>query len=137
MSDIELALENKCTTCNILFVDDESAAISLFELSLKAEIKEGKVKLLCFESGDKCVEYFQNNEVEAAVMFSDINMPGMDGFSLLDKMKVYHPHLDLYFVSAFDREDFKMKATSLGAKGFLTKPVNFGAIKAIIKGYLK
>jgi CheY-like chemotaxis protein len=137
MSDIYVAEKSTPTkACNIVFVDDETQAITLFELSLREEIRNGSVKLLCFESGDACLDHFKNHDVEAAVMFSDINMPGMDGFSLLDKMKVYHPNLDLFFVSAYDREDFKAKATTLGAKGFLTKPVNFAAIKAIIKGYL-
>jgi CheY-like chemotaxis protein len=125
------------SVCHIVFVDDEKSAIKLFEHSLKAQVQSGEVKLLCFSSGQECLDYLKVNEVEVMLMFSDINMPNMDGFSLLDKLKVYYPHLDLFFISAYDREDFKSKASMMGAKGYLTKPVNFSAIKSIIKGYLE
>lgn len=121
----------------IVFVDDESHALTLFNHTLKEEIKSGIINLLTFSSGEKCLDYLEANPVDLMLIFSDINMPLMDGFTLMDKVQVLHPHVDMFFISAYDLEDYKLKADSLGAKGFLTKPVNFKAIKAIINDYIE
>ena len=120
----------------IVFVDDETHALTLFKHTLKEEIKSGKINLLTFDSGEECMKHLGKHPIDLPLIFSDINMPYMDGFSLFDNVKTLHPHVDMFFISAYDIEDYKVKADCLGAKGFLTKPVNFKAIKSIINDYI-
>ncbi len=122
---------------NIIFVDDEKHALTLFKHTLKSELKSGSINLLTFSNGEDCLNYLKNNTVDMFIMFSDINMPVMDGFTLLDEVKRLHPHVDLFFISAYDLDDYKLRADSKGAKGFLTKPMNFRAIKSIINSYIQ
>lgn len=122
---------------NIVFVDDEEESIILFEHKFRKEVQENKVRLLTFSDSQKCFDFLSNNKTDLLVMFSDIHMPKVDGFKLIDKVKEIYPDLDIYFISAFDRDDYKFKADCLGAKGYLTKPVNFDAVKVIIDDYIE
>lgn len=121
---------------DIVFVDDETYALTLVQHTLKEEIKSGQINLLTFSSGEECLAYLRKHSVDMMLVFSDINMPNMDGFKLLNEIKSIHPRIDLFFVTAYDMDDYKVKADCLGAKGFLTKPMNFKAIKTIINDYI-
>jgi YesN/AraC family two-component response regulator len=121
----------------IVFVDDETHALTLFKHTLKEEVKSGRIRLLTFDNGEECVKHLKGHPSESVLMFSDINMPKMDGFSLLDRVRSIKPEIDMFFISAYDIDDYKIKADTLGAKGFLTKPVNFKAIKTIINSYIE
>ena len=69
------------------------------------------------------------------VFFTDIKMPLMDGFTLMEKVRELHPHVDMFFISAYDLQDYKVRANQMGAKGYFTKPINLKAIQAIINSY--
>ncbi len=121
----------------MIFADDEIHALTLFKQTLKEEIKSGLIDLLTFTNGEDCLNHLEADEVNLKVIFSDISMPEIDGFTLLERVKAMYPHVDMFVISGHDLDDYKMKADSIGAKGFLTKPINFKAIKAIIHDYIE
>lgn len=77
----------------------------------------------------------QHNEHEAVLILSDINMPGMSGLELLKQIKLKYetPPPFVMMITAYgDTENYE-EAMRLGADDFLTKPVDFTALKEKLK----
>jgi CheY-like chemotaxis protein len=67
------------------------------------------------------------------VILSDINMPGMDGLTLLSEIKQRFPDLPVVMVTAYGDDERRRTASELGAFEFLTKPVDFDYLKAQLR----
>jgi CheY-like chemotaxis protein len=116
---------------NILVVDDEHDVKDLFEQKFRKEIRNGEVKFGFALSGEDALHYLSDLSHEAVLILSDINMPGMSGLELLEKIKAKDtkPQPMVMMVTAYgDAENFN-KAKELGADDFLTKPVDFMLLK--------
>lgn len=115
----------------ILVVDDEQDVKTLFEQRFRKEIKDGRVQFAFAYSGEDALQLLNQWEHEAMLILSDINMPGMSGLQLLEnvKKKYMKPPPVVMMITAYgDAENFRM-AKELGADDFLTKPVDFVALK--------
>jgi len=115
----------------ILVVDDEQDIQVLFEQRFRKEIRDKRVEFYFAFSGEEALERMRKMEHEAVLILSDINMPGMNGFQLLEevKKKYLKPPPVVMMITAYgDSENFRM-AKELGADDFLTKPVDFNALK--------
>ena len=119
----------------ILVVDDEQDVQALFEQRFRKEIRAGEMQFVFAFSGEEALAYLNQHEHEAVLILSDINMPGMSGLDLLDKIKKkYHkpPPMVMMITAYGDAENLNM-ARQLGADDFLTKPVDFTSLKAKLK----
>ena len=119
----------------ILVVDDETDVQALFEQRFRKEIKAGEMNFVFAFSGEDALSYLNSHEHEAVLILSDINMPGMSGLDLLERIKKkgYKPPPVVMMITAYgDAENFNM-AKTLGADDFLTKPVDFTALKEKLK----
>ena len=119
----------------ILVVDDERDIQSLFEQRFRKEIKEGLMTFVFAFSGEEALTYLNNPDHEAVLILSDINMPGMSGLELLDRIKKKFsqpPPLVMIFTAYGDEENMSM-ARQKGADDFLTKPLDFGLLKEKLK----
>ncbi|HLO38472.1 MAG TPA: response regulator [Lacibacter sp.] len=119
----------------ILVVDDEKDVQTLFEQRFRKEIKSGEYDFVFAFSGEDALVYLNQNEHEAVLILSDINMPGMSGLQLLEhiKQKYHKPPPVVMMITAYgDAENFRV-AKELGADDFLTKPVDFIALKDKLK----
>lgn len=119
----------------ILVVDDERDIQSLFEQRFRKEIKDGILNFLFAFSGEEALNYMEHHEQEAVLILSDINMPGMSGLELLKhiKEKYEKPPPVVMMITAYgDNENYRL-AMQLGADDFLTKPVDFIALKEKLK----
>lgn len=118
----------------ILFVDDERDVEALFRQKFRKEIKSGELELSFAFSGDEALEILGMDDPPKFVyVFSDINMPGMSGLDLLDKIKNKFPDIRVSMISAYGDKDNYNKAMESGAKGFFTKPVDFERLRSEIK----
>jgi len=116
---------------NILVVDDEKDIQPLFEQRFRKEIRNGEINFEFAYSGEEALKYLQNYEHEAVLILSDINMPGMSGLDLLDRIKQKHhnpPPIVMMITAYGDTENYE-RAMELGADDFLTKPVDFTELK--------
>lgn len=119
----------------ILVVDDEQDVKTLFEQRFRKEIKSGEVEFVFAFSGEDALLLLNKWEHEAMLILSDINMPGMSGLQLLEnvKKKYMKPPPVVMMITAYgDAENLKI-AKDLGADDFLTKPVDFIALKEKLK----
>ena len=119
----------------ILVVDDEKDVQVLFEQRFRKEIKNGEMDLVFAFSGEEALQYMQANEHEAVLILSDINMPGMSGLELLRhiKEKYEKPPPVVMMITAYGDDENYNQAMQLGADDFLTKPVDFTALKEKLK----
>ncbi len=115
----------------ILVVDDEQDMENLFLQRFRREIKEGTVDFAFANSGEQALEYMSKNNHEAVLILSDINMPGMSGLQLLEKIKQKYnaPPPIVMMITAYGDTDNYNTAMELGADAFLTKPVDFNLLK--------
>ena len=63
------------------------------------------------------------------VIQSDINMPGIDGLTLLREIKLRRPDLPVMMVMAYGDDKRRRLAEEYGAAQFITKPVDFELLK--------
>lgn len=118
---------------NIIAIDDEEDVAALYKVYFKKEVKKGLVNLNCFNSGEDCLNFLETSEGEdTQLILCDINMPEMDGFEVLEKVKKAHSNIHVYMVSAYDSEEYMGKAQALGASEYFTKPVDFEKLKNTI-----
>ena len=119
----------------ILVVDDERDVQVLFEQRFRKEIKSGEMELVFAFSGEEALEFMKDHSHEAVLILSDINMPGMSGLELLQhiKEKYEKPPPVVMMITAYGDDENYNNAMKLGADDFLTKPVDFVALKEKLK----
>ena len=115
----------------ILVVDDEQDVKTLFLQRFRKEIKKEELEFMFAFSGEEALETLKSMDQEAVLILSDINMPGMSGLQLLEKIKkdfVAPPPVVMMVTAYGDEENFNI-AKELVADDFLTKPVDFKLLK--------
>lgn len=117
----------------ILIVDDERDVELLFRQKFRKEVRSGLLELAFAFSGDEALKLLDSEHPpEVVYVFSDINMPGMTGLELLEKIKTQFPMINVSMISAYgDTENYK-KAMDSGAKEFFTKPIDFDSLRGEI-----
>jgi CheY-like chemotaxis protein len=115
---------------SILIVDDEPDVAELFRQRFRREARQGTYVLHFAGSGEEALEALDNAiEPELIVILSDINMPGMDGLTLLQRVKANYPDLPVMMVTAYGDDERRRRASEYGAAEFITKPVDFELLK--------
>lgn len=120
---------------NLAIVDDELDIEILYKMSLRKEIKEGLLDIFYFSNGQDLLDFLnsKNSEIKILILVSDINMPNMDGVTLVKAVHQAFPMIDLYLSSAYDYHNYASQAASYGVKGYFEKPVDFESIKKLIR----
>lgn len=115
----------------ILVVDDEKDVQILFQQRFRKEIRKGEHEFVFAFSGEEALETLNVMRHEAVLILSDINMPGMSGLELLEKIKqdFVAPPPVVMMITAYGDEDNYNTAIKLGADDFLTKPLDFKLLK--------
>lgn len=132
---LSLSYRRKILQMKILVVDDETDVKTLFEQRFRREIKNGEMDFAFANSGEEALEYMKTHNHEAVLILSDINMPGMSGLQLLQhiKQKYEAPPPVVMMITAYGDDENYQQAMKLGADDFLTKPVDFTALKEKLK----
>jgi len=115
---------------SILIVDDEADVAELFRQRFRREVRQGEYVLHFAYSGEEALEKLDTGiRPELIVILSDINMPGMDGLSLLHEIKTRWADMPVMMVTAYGDEERRRRADEYGAAEFITKPVDFDLLK--------
>jgi len=108
----------------ILVVDDEPDLEILIKQRFRKQIRDHQYEFIFAGNGaEALVRIGESTDLD--VVLSDINMPEMDGLTLLEKMSQLNPVLKAVIVSAYGDMDNIRVAMNRGAFDFITKPVNF------------
>src|SRR5947208_11907460 len=108
----------------ILVVDDEVDLEVLIKQKFRQKIREHQYEFVFAINGVKALEQLdQHHDVD--VVLSDINMPEMDGLTLLSRLGEQNGLMKAVIVSAYGDMDNIRVAMNRGAFDFITKPVNF------------
>jgi class 3 adenylate cyclase len=118
-------------TATILFVDDEPDLEALVLQKFRKRIREGAVTFMFAHDG---LEALQSLDAHPHVdmVVSDINMPRMDGLSLLAKLQEAEDKKSTIIVSAYGDMSNIRTAMNRGAFDFLTKPIDFADLETTI-----
>jgi CheY-like chemotaxis protein len=121
----------------ILVVDDEKDVEILFRQKFRREVKNKSLDLVFAFSGQEALDMLEKSTPPKVVyIFSDINMPGMTGLELLDKVKLRFPQIKVSMISAYGDAANYDKAIQSGAKEFFTKPIDFDSLKKEINALM-
>ncbi len=117
----------------VLFVDDEPDLEALVQQKFRRQIREGAVKVMFAHDGLEALATIEQNPAIDMVV-SDINMPRMDGLSLLEKLQECEDatRKSTVIVSAYGDMSNIRTAMNRGAFDFLTKPIDFGDLELTI-----
>lgn len=114
-----------------LFVDDEVDIEFLAKQKFRKQIADGVFQLLFSQHGEDALGMIAKDP-HIAVVIIDLNMPGMDGFTLLDKLKEVNPSIKTIIVSAYGDMKTVRRAMNKGAFDFITKPVDFKDLEDVM-----
>jgi two-component system, response regulator, stage 0 sporulation protein F len=121
-------------TPKILIVDDESDVETLFRQYFRKEIRTGVIEFLFAINALEAIQKLEDGKPPDIIyVFSDINMPGMNGFELLSIVQQKFPSVKVCMISAYGTNEYINKAKELGADNYMTKPVDFSRLKEKIQ----
>ena len=120
----------------ILVVDDEPDLRPLVLQRMRRDIRRGRYEF--FFAGDGIEAIGVLSEVrDIDMIITDINMPRMDGLSLLERIPDINPNTRSIVVSAYGDMSNIRTAMNRGAFDFVTKPVDFGDLRVTIERTLR
>ncbi|MGK9202443.1 MULTISPECIES: adenylate/guanylate cyclase domain-containing protein [Sinorhizobium] len=118
-------------TATILVVDDEPDLETLILRKFRKQVRDGRISFVFARDGVDALQAIeQHPHVDLVVM--DINMPRMDGLSLLAKLQEREDKKSAIIVSAYGDMSNIRTAMNRGAFDFLTKPIDFADLEATI-----
>lgn len=115
----------------ILVVDDEPDVEALVTQKFRRQVREGKMDFLFARDGQHALDVL-DSDTGIDMVLSDINMPRMDGLTLLDRLNEQHGDLKTVIVSAYGDMGNIRTAMNRGAFDFVTKPIEFEDLEATI-----
>lgn len=108
----------------ILFVDDEADVEILAKQKFRKEIVAGFFEILFAHNAHDALSILEK-ESRIAVVVTDLNMPGIDGLTFLNKLSTLYPTIKKIVVSAYGDIKTIRTAMNTGVFDFITKPVDF------------
>lgn len=120
----------------ILVVDDEMDLEVLIKQKFRQKIREHKYEFVFASNGRHALEQLETN-ADVDIILSDINMPEMDGLTLLSKINEQNTLLKAVIVSAYGDMENIRTAMNRGAFDFVTKPVNFEDLELTMEKTIK
>jgi CheY-like chemotaxis protein len=113
----------------VLVVDDEPDVEALFRQQFRRDLRAERFVMDFAASASDALARVASNIEQPALIFSDINMPGMTGLEMLPKMKKMRPDVPVIMITAYGDDETKRKAIEGGAEGLLSKPIDFALLR--------
>ena len=116
----------------ILVVDDEMDVETLITQKFRRKVRRGEWEIVFGRNGEEALDILKKNP-NMDIVLSDINMPKMDGLTLLQRIKEENYDLRTIMVSAYSDIENIRTAMNNGAFDFITKPINFQDMETTIE----
>lgn len=125
-NDLKLLIQ-KTKNLEVLYVEDnidvrvQTAKVLNIYFKNITQAKDGKDALL----------KFKNSKFD--IIFTDIDMPEIDGLELIKQIREKDDFLPIIILSAYDNTEYFLKAIEYGIDGYLLKPFKFDTIQNVIE----
>lgn len=129
LKEIIVPLKEKAKDFSILFVEDEVQLQEQMVTFLKKIFDTVDVA----SDGKEALEKYQNKKYD--IVITDINMPNMDGFSLIENIFKTNPTQEIIIASAYTEKGYLQKAKELGIPDYVSKPVKLDELLMILYKY--
>ncbi len=123
-------------TTRLLFVDDEPDLEALVMQKFRRHIRDGNMEFVFAHDGVEALTTLKTR-ADIDLVVTDINMPRMDGLSLLAKLQENEEKISAIIVSAYGDMANIRTAMNRGAFDFVTKPIDFADLEATITKTLR
>ncbi len=123
-------------TRKILVVDDEADIERLVRQRMRAEIRAGTYEFLFARNGAEALELLRGDS-GVEIVLTDINMPEMDGLTLLEQIPKVDPDIRAVIVSAYGDMTNIRAAMNRGAFDFIVKPIDIDDLRNTIDRTLR
>ena len=107
----------------VIAVDDERFALENLVESIEQVSSDAQIHR--FRYPEEALGFAKGNHVDVA--FLDVEMVGMNGVELAERLKRYHPDINIIFSTGYGH--YRDAAFDLHASGYLTKPITPGKVK--------
>jgi CheY-like chemotaxis protein/anti-anti-sigma regulatory factor len=111
----------------VLVIDDETATLTMFRLFLGAY----GYTVLTAENGNRGLRLVHEHHPD--IVFTDLKMPGMDGFEVLKAIKKAAPQTEIIVITGHGDMDHVVRALNLDATDFINKPIGRSALEAALR----
>lgn len=111
----------------ILLVDDEADIRDILGITLS----DFGYQVIAVDNGEKAFQIFC--ELNPPIVLTDIKMPGMDGITLLQKIKSIGPEAEVIMITGHGDMDLAIRSLRYEASGFITKPINVDSLEVALK----
>ena len=119
------------TAPRILVVDDEPDVEALITQKFRRKVRQGEIDFIFAGDGEQALEVLRQTP-DVDIVLSDINMPRMDGLTLLERLGELEHDLETVIVSAYGDMRNIRTAMNRGAFDFITKPIEFEDLETTI-----
>ncbi|MEJ7589699.1 MAG: adenylate/guanylate cyclase domain-containing protein [Ferruginibacter sp.] len=120
----------------ILVADDETDLEMLIKQKFRQKIREQQYEFVFAINGKDALDKIQQHP-DVDIVLSDINMPEMDGLTLLSRLNESNPLIKSVIVSAYGDMENIRTAMNRGAFDFITKPINFTDLSLTVEKTLR
>ena len=119
----------------IIIIEDDADDQEVFAEALKQ--LNYKNEVVFFTEGEKALEYLTATKIKPFIIFSDINMPKLNGMELRDKVRenedLEMKSIPYLFFTTTSEQKYVIDAYSKSIQGFFIKPSSFPEIKDVLK----
>jgi adenylate cyclase len=112
-----------------LVVDDEESVERLINQRFRREIRNNEYSFLFARDGEEAVDALKEH-LDIEIVITDINMPRMDGLTLLNHVQEINPVVKTIMISAYGDLENIRASMNRGAFDFITKPIDFEDLRA-------
>jgi YesN/AraC family two-component response regulator len=123
-------LKQRCKNINVLYVEDEE--IVRVQTSKLLSIYFDNITLAI--NGKDALEKVHNTKFD--IIFTDINMPVMDGLTMIEHIKKRDKNISVVVFSAYDKTEYLLKSIELQIDGYILKPFKFNQIEEVVQRVL-
>ncbi|MBB3424549.1 CheY-like chemotaxis protein [Rhizobium sp. BK312] len=121
-------------TLLVLVVDDEADVEALFRQRFRRDLRARRFAMdFAASAAQALARVADTGEQTLILIFSDINMPGMNGLDMLPEMRARRPDVPVIMITAYGDAETRRTALDRGAEGLLTKPIDFGQLRLVVE----
>ena len=115
----------------ILVVDDDHSSVSVITEVLERE----EYQLFVANGGQSAIKILEQERINLVI--TDLQMPDMDGITLLKYITRQHPHTQVVILTGYGTVDSAIEAMNAGAFNFLQKPIDLKVLRATVTSALE